>query len=173
MPDPRFIDDASEGSMALVQKVITTIRALRTERNVPSAVRSRVILTVADDYKKTILQGYQHIVAEQGRCREVTVRRTGDPPGGAVATGVAGDIEVILILEGEGDAGAERAKLEKDRAKLLADRDYLAKKLDNPQFVARAPAAVLEKDRARLAEMDAALQRLGSALDRLAAPGPS
>jgi valyl-tRNA synthetase len=167
MPDPRFVDDASEGSMALVQKVITTIRALRTDRNVPSATRSKVILTVSDDYKKTILEGYQHIVAEQGRCREVVVRRTGEAPAGPAVTGLAGDVEVILLLEGTTDAGAERAKLEKERAKLEGDRDYLAKKLDNPQFLARAPAAVLEKDRARLAEMDAALQRLTSALERL------
>jgi len=168
MPDPRFVDDASEGSMALVQKVITTIRALRTERNVPSSVRSRVVLTVADDYKKTILEGYQHIVAEHGRCREVAVRRSGDPPAGALVTGLAGDVEVILFLEGTSDTPAERAKLEKERNKLAGDRDHLAKKLENPQFVERAPALVLEKDRARLAEMEAALQRLTSALERLA-----
>ncbi len=168
MPDPRFVDDACEASMALVQKVITTIRTLRTERNVPSSVRSPVILTVADDYKKTILEGYQRIVAEQGRCREVTVRRTGEPPAGPAATGMAGDVEVILVLEGAGDAAAERTKLEKERAKLAGDRDYLARKLDNPQFVAKAPAAVLEKDRARLQEMEAALQRLTTALERLA-----
>jgi valyl-tRNA synthetase len=167
MPDPRFADDASEASMALVQKVITTIRTLRTERNVPSSVRSPVILTVADDYKKTILEGYQRIVAEQGRCREVTVRRAGDPPPGPAATGMAGDVEVILVLEGTGDASAERAKLEKERTKLAGDRDYLARKLDNPQFIAKAPAAVLEKDRARLQEMEAALQRLTTALERL------
>jgi valyl-tRNA synthetase len=167
MPDPRFVDDASEESMALVQKVITTIRSLRTERNVPSAVRSRVLLTVADDYRKTILEGYQQLVAEQGRCREVMVRRAGEAPQGATVTGLAGDIEVILFLEGASDAGAERAKLEKERTKLASDRDYLAKKLANPQFVEKAPAAVLDKDRARLAEMDAALDRLVSAMERV------
>src|SRR3954465_2086838 len=78
IPDPRFVDDASESSMALVQKVITTIRSLRTERNVPSAVRSRGILNGADDYKKTILEGYERIIAEHGRCREVVVRRSGE-----------------------------------------------------------------------------------------------
>jgi valyl-tRNA synthetase len=167
MPDPRFVDDASEESMALVQKVITTIRTLRAERNVGSAIRSRVLLTVADDYKKTILEGYQQIVAEHGRCREVVVRRSGEAPQGATVTGLAGDVEVILFLEGTADATAERAKLEKERAKLENDRDYLARKLANPQFLEKAPPAVLEKDKARLAEMEAALGRLASAMERV------
>ncbi len=167
MPDPRFVDDSSEASMALVQKVITTIRTLRTEANVPSAARLCVVLNVADDYKKTILEGYRHIVAEQARCRDVNVRRSGDPPAGNALTAVAGDIEVVLLLEARTDTAAERAKLEKDRGKLAHERDYLTKKLANPEFVERAPAAVLDKDRARLAEVEAASQRILAALERL------
>src|SRR5205814_5613925 len=75
IPDPRFVDDASEASMALVQNVITTIRQLRTERKVPTAERSRVILNVSDDYKKTILEGYLRLLAVLGRCRGVIVCR--------------------------------------------------------------------------------------------------
>ncbi len=167
IPDLRFIDDASESSMALVQKVITTIRTLRTERKVPSSVRSRVILNVSDDYKKTILAGYQALVAEQGRCREVLVRRGGEAPPDPAVIGMAGDIEVVLLLEEVADTADENAKLEKERSKVLSDRDHLKKKLDNPQFAERAPAAVLEKDRARLGELEAALGRLDAALKRL------
>jgi valyl-tRNA synthetase len=150
-----------------VQKVITTIRTLRAERNVPSSVRSRVLLNVSDDYKKTILDGYQHIVAEQGRCREVVVRRSGDAPPGPAVTGLAGDVEVILELEATTDVGAERGKLEKERSKLQGERDYLKKKLDNPKYAERAPADVVEKDRARLAEVEGAIGKMDEALGRL------
>jgi valyl-tRNA synthetase len=167
IPDQRFADDASDGSMALVQKVVTTVRALRAEHNVPSAVKSRVILGVSDDYKKTILQGYQGLIAEQGRCGEVVVRRGGEPPAGPVATGVAGEVEVTLVLEGTADAAAERSKLEKERAKLLADRDFYGKKLANPQFVERAKPEIIEKDRAKLVELEGALARVDAALARL------
>jgi valyl-tRNA synthetase len=167
IPDQRFIDDASEASMALVQRVVTAIRGLRSEHGVPSNVRSKVVLTVADDYKKTILEGYQALVAEQARCQAVLVRRGGEAPSGPVATGVAGDVEVTLMLEGEGAGAAERAKLEKDRAKLIADRDFFTKKLANPQFVQRARPEVLEKDRGKLAEAEAALVRVEAALARL------
>jgi valyl-tRNA synthetase len=166
IPDPRYVDDASEASMALVQKVITTIRMLRTENSVPSIQRPRVILNVADDYKKTILEGYRQLVLELAKLGDLVVRRTGEAPGGTVVTGLTGDVEVILVLDAPADSASERAKLEKERAKLDKDRDHLAKKLANPQFLERAPAAVLERDRARLAEIGAALTRLDTTLER-------
>jgi valyl-tRNA synthetase len=167
IPDPRYVDDASEASMALVQKVVTTIRMLRTEKNIPSIQRPCAILNVADDYEKTILDGYRHLAIEQAKLGDLVVRRTGEAPGGAVVTGLAGGVEVILVLEAPADSAAERAKLEKDRAKLDKDREHLAKKLTNPQFLERAPAAVLEKDRARLAHIETALTHLDTALARL------
>ncbi|MEO5768017.1 MAG: valine--tRNA ligase, partial [Polyangia bacterium] len=75
--DLRFIDDASEASMALVQKVIVALRTIRAEKNIAQTARLTAILTVGDDYKKTILEGYREIVAEQGRCAAVRVRRAG------------------------------------------------------------------------------------------------
>ena len=49
----------------------------------------------------------------------------------------------------------------------MNDRDYLAKKLSNPKFVERAPLEVLDKDRAKLAELNAAIDKLEAALVRL------
>ena len=174
--DVRFHDEASEASMALVQKVITALRGIRAEKNIPSFTRIRAMLVVTDDYKKTILDGYKTIIAEQGRCSDVRVRRTGSSFGGDfildhLATALAGDVEVMVPLDGLIDADAERAKLERDRGKLVSDRDYLARKLTNPKFLERAPPEVLDKDRAKLAELETALERLDTALSRL--PGGS
>ena len=171
--DVRFHDDASEASMALVQKVIEALRGIRAEKKIPSIARIRTLLVVNDDYKKTILEGYKTIIAEQGRCSEVRVRRAGSSFGGdfaldRLATALAGDVEVMVPLdEGLVDKGVEKAKLEKDRAKLASDRDYLARKLTNPNFVARAPAEVLDKDRAKLSELETALARIDTALERV------
>jgi valyl-tRNA synthetase len=166
--DPRYLEDATEASMALVQKVVTVIRSLRTEHTVPSSERPKVILNVADDYKKTILDGYRSLVSEQARLGELVVRRGGDTPEGRVMTSMAGDVEVLLVAAAKvTDSGAERAKLEKDRGTLAKDREFLAKKLANPQFIERAPQAVLDKDRGRLAEIEAALANIEAALARL------
>ena len=61
---------------------------------------------------------------------------------------MAGDVEVMVPLEGLVDVGGEKAKLEKELAKLVKDRDHLKKKLADPNFIGRAPAEVLDKDRA-------------------------
>jgi valyl-tRNA synthetase len=165
--DPRYLDDASEASMGLVQKVVTVIRSLRNDNQMPSSARPRVVLNVSDDYKKTILEGYHLLVCEQARLSDLVVRRSGEVPGGMVVTGMAGDVEVLLVLEKQSEPGVEREKLEKDRGKLLVDRDFLVKKLSNPQFIEKAKPAVLEKDRARLAEIESTLDKLDKALSRL------
>jgi valyl-tRNA synthetase len=168
IPDPRFADDASDASMALVQRVVTAVRGLRADKNVPNAHRSRIILTVSDDYKMTILEGYRSLLAEQARCAEVVVRRTGETPTGPVATAVAGEVEVTMLLDAiAGGAEAERTKLQKEKAKLVADRDFYSRKLANPEFVSRAKPEIIEKDRAHLAEVEAALLRVDAALTRL------
>jgi valyl-tRNA synthetase len=170
--DVRFHDDASEGSMALVQKIIIAVRNVRQQRGIPTATRLKVILAVADDYKKTILEGYKGIIAEHAKASDVRVRRSGASASGEFVIGqtamaMAGDVEVIVPLEGIVDPAAEKAKLEKNLAKLVKDRDHLAKRLGDANFVTRAPAEVLEKDRARLAELESAIEKLDLALKRL------
>jgi valyl-tRNA synthetase len=170
--DLRFVDDASEASMALVQRVIVALRAIRAEKNIAPTARLIAVLAVGDDYKKTILEGYRHIVAEQGRCEAVRVRRSGTSTGvahlmGPVATALAGDVEVVVPLEGLVDPAAERAKLARERERVMSDRDWLAKKLANPRFVANAKAEAVEKDRAKLLELDAARVQLEAAIARL------
>jgi valyl-tRNA synthetase len=168
IPDPRFADDASDASMALVQRVVTAVRGLRADNNIPNSRRTKAILTVSDDYKLIILEGYRALAAEQARCSEIIVRRTGETPGGPTATTVAGEVEVTLLLEGGGvGSDAERARLQKERVRLAADLDFFSRKLANPEFVARAKPEVIDKDRARLAEVEAAIARVDSALGRL------
>jgi valyl-tRNA synthetase len=170
--DVRFYDDASEASMALVQKVIVALRSIRTERKIPSSARVRALLAVSDDYKKTILEGYKTIIAEQGKCGEVRVRRSGASFSGEfqlaqTAMMMAGDVEVIVPLEGLVDVEAEKARLEKEKAKLEKARAYLTKKLTDPKFIDRAPLDVVDKARAELAEIEAGLAKIDVALRRL------
>jgi valyl-tRNA synthetase len=170
--DVRFHDDASEASMALVQKIIVAVRAIRAERNIPSSARPAVLLAVTDDYKKTILEGYKTIIAEHARCGEVRVRRSGASFSGEyvlsqTAMTMAGDVEVIIPLEGLVDNQAEKTRLEKEKSKLEKDAAHLRKKLADPNFVNRAPPEVLDKDRARLAELEAGIAKIDVALLRL------
>ena len=156
--------------MALVQKIIVAVRGIRAERNIPSSARLQLVLAVGDDYKKTILEGYQSIIAEHARCADVRVRRSGGSGEynvGQTAMAMAGDVEVIVPLEGLVDPAAEKAKLQKQLEKVAKDRDHVRRKLNDPNFTSRAPAEVLDKDRARLAEAESAVARIEDALKRL------
>jgi valyl-tRNA synthetase len=170
--DVRFHDDASEASMALVQKIIVALRSIRTERNIPTSARLTALLAVNDDYKKTILEGYKTIIAEQAKCGEVRVRRSGASFSGEfvlskTAMAMAGDVEVMVPLEGLVDPQAELAKLQKEEVKLKSDIAYVERKLADPNYMSRAPLAVVEKDKAKLAEEKASLAKLSIAIERL------
>ena len=78
-------------------------------------------------------------------------------------------MKVLVPMAGVIDADAEIARLTKQRGKIEADLAKSAKKLANPAFVDNAPAEVVEKERARAAEMEAALQRLEEQLERVRA----
>ncbi len=74
---------------------------------------------------------------------------------------------LVLPLAGLIDLPAERARLEKDRARSTAEADKLARKLDNPDFTGRARPEVVEETRERLATARQEQERLGAALGRL------
>ena len=161
--------------MALVQKIIVAVRSIRTERNIPTSARLTALLAVNDDYKKTILEGYKTIIAEQAKCGDVRVRRSGASFSGEfvlskTAMAMAGDVEVMVPLEGLVDPNTELDKLLKDKAKLMKDIAYYKGKLADPRYTSRAPLDVIDKDKAKMAEAEAALAKVMVAIDRLRKP---
>jgi valyl-tRNA synthetase len=94
----------------------------------------------------------------------------GAPPAGSVVTLVDG-AQVCLGLAGAIDVAAERARIEKDVAKADGERRGVKGRLDNPSFVGRAPGAVVDKERERLAELDQRIAKLTESLQRLAQLG--
>src|SRR6185312_16132356 len=86
---------------------------------------------------------------------------------GAAAPEIAEGASFALPVAEFIDLAAERARLTKEVARLATDIDRTAKKLANPDFVARAPEEVVDENRERLAEAEAARERLGAALKRL------
>ena len=75
---------------------------------------------------------------------------------------------IVIPLAGLIDLDAERARLVKDRAKIEKDAEGIARKLGNPDFVARAKPEVVGENRDRLAAAHAEIARLDAALARIA-----
>ncbi|WKZ83252.1 MAG: valine--tRNA ligase [Acidimicrobiia bacterium] len=90
----------------------------------------------------------------------VSPRAVADAPKGAFSRVVAGSAQALIALEDVVDVGAERARLDTEIADLVGALDRSHAKLGNPQFVERAPEAVVEKERQRVTEIEAVLEKL-------------
>jgi valyl-tRNA synthetase len=159
-----YADAESEAEMALVIGVITEGRSVRAELNVPPAARPPLLVVEAGPRERRVLEANAETIGRLLRVAEMSFDKAADA--GAVPFVVAGAALALPVAEFI-DLAAERARLAKEVATLAVDIDRTAKKLANADFVARAPEEVVEENRERLAEAEAAKARLEGALWRL------
>jgi valyl-tRNA synthetase len=147
-----------------VIQIITDIRTIRGENEIPPSKRIHAILNV-DGETESLHAAQQYIVA-LGRLESFDITTgTEVPEGSAVAR--SGRVEVIVPLEGLVDFDEERRRLTKLLAKLDEEIGRVDKKLNNPNFVQRAPEAVVEKERGKLAALQAERTTLEQGLAQL------
>ncbi|NVN31867.1 valine--tRNA ligase, partial [Endobacter medicaginis] len=108
---------------------------------------------------------WSEALRRMGRVCEIAVLGGSLPKGAAQL--VLDEATLVIPLEGIVDLEAERARLGKERARLVAEREKSQRKLDNPDFVARAKPEVVEENRDRVAGWSADIERLDAALSRL------
>jgi valyl-tRNA synthetase len=167
LPDA-YADEAAAAEMALVIAAISEGRSVRAELNVPPAARPPLLVTEAGPRERRILQENAEAIRQLLRVGDIRFDAAADA--GAVpylAEGASFALPVAEFI----DLAAERARLAKEVAALAGDIDRTAKKLANPDFVARAPEEVVDENRERLADAEAAKGRLEAALRRLDSVG--
>ncbi len=167
LPDA-WIDTEAEAEIGWLVELITQIRQVRAEMNVPPSARAPLTLSGAAPEAKQRLNRHRDLILSLGRLGSVAEADT--PPAGAVPF-VIGEATGALAIAQFVDLAAERARLTKEIGTLAGDIDRTAKKLGNPDFVARAPEEVVEENRERMAEAENAKARLEAALTRLEAVG--
>jgi len=153
------VDTAAETAFGPVIGIIEAIRNIRGEMNIPFKVKlgeeAKVEIAVADRATFDLLQAGEvariHRVAGVEGSHVTLGART--PPVRQSAVGVGPGFEVRVPLAGVIDLAAETARVDKEIAKVDQDLAGIDKKLQNPSFVQRAPAEVVEKDRARAGEL--------------------
>jgi valyl-tRNA synthetase len=137
----------AERAMTVVMDVITAIRNIRGEmRLAPGLVLEATVKPAADH--AAVLAEHAPLVEALARARVTVDPRATRPPTSALA--VVGASEVYVALAGVVDLAAERARLEKEIRRVADAVRFLEGKLARPEFVERAPAAVVDKERERL-----------------------
>lgn len=161
-----LIDTEAERNMDRVQEIVTAVRTIRSEMNVPPATRIPVILSLPNENGLGEFQAIAPLVGGLVRASETTVGVSLDPPP-ASGSAVVGTLEIFVPLEGIIDIEVERARLEKEVAKFEKLVQSMNGKLSNEKFIANAPADVVEKERGRLVEYGDTLESLRDSLRRI------
>ena len=158
-------DPEAERLMAPVLDFVSAIRTVRSESRISPAVELAVTVKPSGPAVAAALESSRAVIGSLARAA-ITVSRDGArPAGSAVATTPSGD--VFVRLEGVVDFEAERQRLRKEIERARKEIAFLEGKLGRPEFVERAPAEVVERERERLVEQRQTEQKLSTSLAAL------
>ncbi|MBN9598881.1 MAG: valine--tRNA ligase [Afipia sp.] len=159
-----FSDPAAEAEIGWLIDLVTAIRSVRSEMNIPPATLFPLTLVNAPPETRERARRWSDVIKRLARVADITFADA--PPQGSLQLLVRGEIAAIP-LKGVVDLGAERARLDKEIAKADADIKRVDAKLGNADFVARAPEEVIDEQREKREEAQARRAKLVEALDRL------
>ncbi len=162
MPDARALDPEAEKEIDWLIRLVSEIRAARTELNVPPGARLPLHVRDAGEGTNGRLARQQTVLARLARVDLAE----GEATGGAAQV-VVDEATFVLPLAGVIDLDAERTRLTKAIAAAEKERDALGGRLSNPSFVERAKPEAVEKAKADHADKMAEAARLHAALGRL------
>jgi valyl-tRNA synthetase len=158
-------DPEAERLMAPVLDFVGAIRTIRSESRISPGLELSVIVKPAGSHVTAALERGLTIIGSLARAA-ITVSADGTrPPSSAMAATPSGD--VFVRLEGVVDFEAERQRLRKEIERARKEIAFLEGKLGRPEFVERAPAEVVERERERLAEQRQTEQKLATSLTAL------
>ncbi len=159
-------DKDAEVEMDWVVRLITSIRTLRAEMNVPPKAMLKLYFKDASADTISRLENNRDLIHRMARIEESGAME-GEVEKGSVS-GVLDEATIILPLAGAIDVGAERARLEKEIGKLDAEIAKFEQRLANKGFTDKAPKKVVDELQAKLEEAKVEHEKLSEAVARLA-----
>lgn len=167
-PAPSFVDDAAAAEINWLVDLVSGLRSVRAEMNVPPSAKAPLIVVGASALTEGRLQ--RHGAAIERLARVQSIELAANAPRGAAQV-VVGEATACLPLGSLIDLGAEKARIGKALAKVDSDIDRTEKKLGNEKFVANADPEVVAAERERLAELQLQRSSLQTALQRVSEAG--
>lgn len=164
--DDSFINVKAQADIDWLVKLISEIRSVRSEMNVPPAAKGKLVLVGASDTTIARMKTYENVLERMAR---MAGWETADSAPKASLQAVVDEATIALPLEGLIDLGAEKERLSKEQAKLEAEIDKIDKKLANKNFVDRAPEAVVAEQHSRRENFVGELEKIKLAMENLPA----
>lgn len=163
--DPDAIDEGIEADMNLLIDLVRGIRNTRSEYNVDPARRINASITPGSH--QPILDQYNYVFARLCNVHEIAFQQQDAAAPSEAASVVVSDVTLYLPLAGMVDIAAECERLRKEQEKLQQQIQKTQGMLNNAGFVERAPAEVVERERARLADLEASIAQINTRLASL------
>ena len=157
--DADQVDQTAINDLEWVKQFIIAIRNIRGEMDIAPSKPLPVLLKNVSDEDKRRLADNEQFLSALAKLETITVLADNEE-GPASATAVIGDMSVLIPMAGLIDKDAELARLSKAIEKLEKDVQRTEGKLSNEKFVSKAPAAVIDKEKAKLTEAQSTLTKM-------------
>nr|WP_314878021.1 valine--tRNA ligase [uncultured Pseudomonas sp.] len=162
------IDTVAEGDIEWLQQLMNGLRNIRAEMNIGPGKPLPLFLKNAGAEDQRRLQENEPLLKKLAKVESFTVLGDADEAP-LSATALVGDLQVLVPMAGLIDKDAELARLNKEIQRLQGEVQRVGGKLSNAAFVDKAPPAVIDKERAKLAEAEQALANFTEQHARIAA----
>ncbi len=157
--DETLLNDAAHNDIAWLKNVVTGVRNIRGEMDISPVKEVPVLFYNGSESDQDRLNRFNDLLTFLVRPERLEwLAEDANKP--LAATALAGDMEILVPMAGLIDKDAELARLDKDIERKEKDRSRTEGKINNPNFVEKAPEDVVQKERDKLQDLDSALQKL-------------
>jgi valyl-tRNA synthetase len=166
LADEQLIDAKAMDDMDWVQAFILGVRKIRSGYDIKPSKALPVLLQNGSDADKQRLVNNEIYLTSLAKLDSI-IWLDDDEQAPESATSLVGEMKLLIPMEGLIDKDAEIKRLNKELEKKQKEYEGVEKKLANPNFVDKAPAAVVEKERSKLSENKIALEKLQEQLEKI------
>ncbi|MFW1859339.1 valine--tRNA ligase [Acinetobacter defluvii] len=166
--NPERINEQAEADMQWLQGLIGAVRNIRGEMGLGNARLLPVLLQNTTDAEKAQIARIEPLFKALAKVESITFLADAEQPP-LSSSSVVGHVSVFVPMKGLIDPKAELGRLQKDLDKVQKQHDQIATKLGNEGFVAKAPAAVVEGEKVKLAEFAGQLAKIKANMEQIAA----
>jgi valyl-tRNA synthetase len=164
------LDPEAEDQMDLIMAVVNGIRNIRGEMNVPPATQVEVVCLCEKESDEALLAAHRGMVSGLARLSGLQIARVGQVEKPRVAAGtLARSVEVFLLLKDILDFDSESKRIQKEISKLEKELSNTQKKLSNEDYLQKAPAEVIEKEREKAGRLGEKMEKLRAHYGRIKA----
>ncbi|OOZ80595.1 valine--tRNA ligase [Solemya velum gill symbiont] len=168
LADESLEDQQAVAEVEWLKNIILAIRKIKGEMNIAPGKRVPVLLADASEQDRKYSEINRSYLDFLARVESITILEQGDEePESAVA--LIGDMRLLIPMSGLIDKDAECKRLEKEIGKAESEVERTGKKLQNPNFVDKAPEAVVAKEKEKLEEAQKTLASLQAQLEKIQA----